>query len=258
MNKWWVRRVAAAAVIPAPLMVTTFIGSKVIKRLIERFLSKFNKQICMSLKEAWTKLIAYILTDGSINFEGDNGIYLTLISKDINLLIDFQNTLKEFGLSSKITKHGTNFKVRKGCKKLANELIELCRIPVVDKKIIKKEAQIPDFILADENLISLFLKIVASTEGYVKLTKNRNGGYARRITLGSINNNYKRIYSEMLNSLGINSKIAKNEVKIYGFNNFIKFKNKIGFVNCCKVVREPRKGVSKEELLNEMISTYSF
>ena len=27
-NKWWVRRVAAAAVIPAPRMVTTIIGSK--------------------------------------------------------------------------------------------------------------------------------------------------------------------------------------------------------------------------------------
>ena len=28
VNKWWVRRVAAAAVIPAPLMVITLIGSK--------------------------------------------------------------------------------------------------------------------------------------------------------------------------------------------------------------------------------------
>ena len=28
MNKWWVRRVAAAAVIPAPQMVIVFIGSK--------------------------------------------------------------------------------------------------------------------------------------------------------------------------------------------------------------------------------------
>jgi hypothetical protein len=27
-NKWWVRRVAAAAVIPAPQMVTAIIGSK--------------------------------------------------------------------------------------------------------------------------------------------------------------------------------------------------------------------------------------
>lgn len=212
----------------------------------------------MPQKEDWTKLIAYLLTDGSINFEGDNGIYLTLISKDISLLVDFQNILKKFGLSSSITKHGNNFKVRKGCKKLANELIQLCKIPIVGKRIMKRKAAIPDFIYANKNLVRLFLKIVASTEGYVKFIKNRKGGYARRITLGSTNDNFKKIYSDMLNILGINNKIAKNEVKIYGYDNFVKFRNEINFVKGCKLVRGYKKGMLKQELLDKMISTYSF
>lgn len=212
----------------------------------------------MPQKEDWTKLIAYLITDGSINFEGDNGIYLTLISKDIELLTDFQNILKEFGLTSNITKHRNIFKVRKGCKGFSNKLIEMCKIPIVGKKIMKDKIVIPDFILSDKNLVRLFLRIVASTEGYVKFIRNKKGGYARRITLGSTSNNYKRIYSEMLNILSINNKIAKNEVKIYGFDNFIKFRDEINFVKGCKIVRGPRKGMLKAELLDKMISTYSF
>src|SRR3989344_2127637 len=206
---------------------------------------------------AWTKLIAYILTDGSIKKEGDDGLYLVFYNKDQNLLSDFQKTLNEFDLSSTITQHENNFQVRKGCKQLATKLMEICKIPIKDGRVKKQAAEIPSFILEDKELIKLFLKVVASAEGYVKFTKNKNGGYARRITLGSTNERFKNFYMHMLEQIGIESRMAKNEIKIYGFDNFLKFKDEIGFIDGCRVVRGPKKGMFKKDLLDSMISSFS-
>jgi hypothetical protein len=203
-----------------------------------------------------TKLIAYILTDGCVTIEGDNGLYLTFVNKNLNLIRDFQEVLKELGLESTITKHGNDFRVRKGSKKIASKIIKLCNLEIKNKSISKENVKIPEFISNDRNMTKLFLKIVASTEGYVKLTRNKSGGYARRITLGSSNEKLKSIYSLLLGKLEISSRIAENEVKIYGLSNFKKFRRDVNFVKGCRVVRGPKRGIEKSVLLDKMISTY--
>ena len=206
---------------------------------------------------AFTKFAAYLLTDGCVTFEGDGGLYATLINKDEKILSDFQETLLALGLDSNITKQTRAFRVRKGCSKLVREFLDAYKIPIAGKKILKKEAQIPDFVFQSKILVSEFLRVVASTEGYVRFTKNRKGGFARRVVLGSLNEKFSKQLMNALHVVDIESKLSSQGVIIYGQDNLKRFAEFVGFVDGCKFVRGPKKGREKSAELKKLLLSFS-
>lgn len=131
------------------------------------------------------------------------------------------------------------------------------KIPFNGKKFLKTEAKIPTSVLNNKKLVAEFLRVVASTEGYVRCTRNRKGGFARRIVLGSLNKKFSEQLLKALSVLGINSKLSKQGVIIYGQDNISSFGKLVGFVDGCKTVRGPKKGKLKSTALKELLSTYS-
>lgn len=210
----------------------------------------------MDREIAWTKFGAYLLTDGAITIEGDRGLYASLINNDPMILEDFIETLKSLGLNASITKSTRSYRIRKGCTAVLRKLMKEYSILTENGSIMKSKAKIPKNVVENKGLASEFLRIVASTEGYVRFTRNNKGGYAKRIILGSSNRRLSEFFSKMLDTMEIESKMSDNGVIIYGRENLQKFHDTIGFVHGCKTVRGKNKGMEKMQVLRDILSSY--
>ena len=123
---------------------------------------------------------------------------------------------------------------------------------------------IPKFIISGSKQIKrVFLQVVFSTDGCIEFYKNKykKGNkeiIQRRISLSSYNPYLLKQFNEILTSLGFKTSITKNEIRIAGLKQILKFQKEIGFLDGVKISSKSRKwkDYDKNKLLNIVIDSY--
>jgi len=157
------------------------------------------------MEKEYTKIIAYLLSDGGLSIEGEMGLYMYLRSMDKALLEDFEKSLASFRLKPYRKFYRRAFQSKVGSKEVSRKLLAMCNTFRTLKcehsptcSVIRgtgrqpclkcvypgqKESlvELPIFVTENKGNIAEFLKVFASTEGHVRYDPKRK---TRRMIIG--------------------------------------------------------------------------
>lgn len=222
-----------------------------------------------------SNLIAFLLSDGSMNFKKSKNKLVPRISLEVvnkPFCEKFQEVCKKvFGRTPKLeerhrnSNHSKSFRAdlilsEKESEKLL-KLVKTFRTKPLNGTIT--EASIPEEIMKAAKEIKLsFLRIFSSAEGSVHLhiDKQRKWWVINRwVSITCCHPIIHQQVKELLESVGIKAKSRGKDIVIKGKENLFKFKKLIGFIKGCKVTKKSHskwEGVEKNLLLDLAIKLF--
>lgn len=239
------------------------------------------------MEQHLASLIGMLLTDGGVSKISKNRFEIFLASNSKGLRNEFELDMREhFGVDRFYTIHGkTVCKIRAVEESAGLQLLRLsptfrtrpCNVYPFCPKMLGKElktiphecnslngyppTKVPNFIMEGPlKTKRTALRSAMSGDGGVEFHEIFVGHkkyLQRRLIFRCHNPNLKIQWKKLFEDCGFNITETKNEIRISGIEQLLKFQAEIGFLNDVKVERSKYwNGFEKNEVLNKMISSF--